>query len=136
MTLSANFGMKLFPHKSIRPWFSAGFAWKHKRQKQNYTYLDFDHQEVRNYSKVAEGIDRYADNSFTFNTVLGLEFYRFRFGAFAHFNVAGNSLKDGVENGVVVNLNTGNQTHESAITFGFNLNTTLFSKHVGKDGSL
>jgi hypothetical protein len=132
-TVSGNFGMKLFPHKSIRPFFSSGFSWKYKRKKQLYRNLNFTHGEVRDYKKVAQGIDTYNDNSFTLNFALGLEFYRFRFSVFSQGNIISKSLKDGVQNEVVTKLNLTRQTHESHVVFGFNLSSTLFSKYLGKD---
>ncbi|MBN4072491.1 hypothetical protein JYT74_00495 [Crocinitomix catalasitica] len=132
-TLSLNFGMKLFPHKSIRPFFSSGFSWKNKQRKQLYQYLNFTHYEVRNYAKVTDGLDTYSNNTYFLNFISGLEFYRFRLSIFGQVNFIGSSLTDGKTNGVVINLNTEAQTFESAVSFGFNLSSTLFGKYLGKD---
>lgn len=130
LSLTTNIGLRLLPHRSIHPFIYAGFTVKGKYRKFTYNYFDFDNPNVYNTEKVSSGVSRFPETSYYVNLGFGLEFYRFRAGAYYQ---GGTHLKPstGQSNDIVVNINP-STPFERIQSYGFYLTANLFSTPLGK----
>lgn len=130
LSLSANVGVRLLPHRSLKPYLTVGFSFKSRYQKFTYQHLDFSNPNIYNYELVNQGVNKFAERTTYFNFGAGIEFYRFRAGVYYQ---TGSRLQptNGTTNHVVVRVNP--LTPFSRIhSYGFSLCANLFSAEFGK----
>jgi len=130
LIMSANFGVRLFPHRSIKPYLTAGMTFKRKYEKVNYHYVDFNKPNVYREDQLFDGVNKFLTDTWYFNFGMGAEFYRFRFGVYYQmgfsFQFANTSTND-----VVVNVNAVTP-FDRIYSYGFCLSSNLFSAPLGK----
>ena len=130
LSLTANYGIRLLPHRSIKPYVTAGFTVKGKYRKFSYQHLDFNGNTVYDLSKVNEGVNKFAETTLYLNFGYGFEFYRFRLGIYYQ---AGFAFKfaNSQTNSVVVNVNP-STPFERIHSYGLTMCTNLLSTPLGK----
>ncbi|MBI3136603.1 MAG: hypothetical protein HYZ14_18150 [Bacteroidetes bacterium] len=130
LAMTANFGLRLMPHRSIRPYITAGLTLKSKYRKFSYQHLEFTNPNIYDYHKVNQGVNKFAENTLYLNMGFGLEFYRFRAGLYYQ---AGFSFQptNGITNDVVIDVNP-YTSFQRIHSYGFTICTNLFSAPVGK----
>lgn len=131
LSYTANAGVRLFPHKSVKMIVAAGFTMKFKFRKYLYNYVDLSNNYINDVRSIESGLDWYAERSTYFNFMLGLEFYRFRLAAY---------LQTGFQYTFPQTYPTSEVTYVSNSTafdvvrsYGFTLGANLFSMDVGKN---
>lgn len=130
LSFTANFGMRLLPHRSINPYVAFGFTSKTKYRKFSYQALQFSNSNVYDYSKVNDGVNRFAENTFYLNLAAGVEFYRFRAGIYYQAGFAFQATT-GSTSDVVIYVNP-YTPFERIHSYGFNICANLFSTPIGK----
>ncbi|OIQ37773.1 MAG: hypothetical protein BM555_00110 [Crocinitomix sp. MedPE-SWsnd] len=130
LSYTANFGMRFFPHKSVKAFVAIGTTVKLKYGKHLYNYLDYSRDFIQDLSSVDRALDKYAERSTYFNFQAGLEFYRFRASAYVQTGVTYTFFPQAVGPEVVY---TNNATPFDIIrTYGFSLSANLFSMDIGR----
>lgn len=130
LSFTTNFGMRLLPHRSINPYIAFGFTSKTKYSKFSYQSLQFSNTNVYDYSKVNDGVNRFAESTFYLNFNAGIEFYRFRAGFYYQAGFAFQATT-GITSDVVIYVNP-YTPFERIHSYGFNICANLFSAPVGK----
>jgi hypothetical protein len=130
LSYTANFGMRFFPHKSVKAFVALGTTVKFKYRKHLYNYLDYSKDFIQDLSSVDRSLDKYAETSTYFNLQAGLEFYRFRASAYMQNGVS-YTFKKQVAGQEVVYTND-NTPFDIIRTFGFSLSANLFSLDIGR----
>lgn len=130
LSLSANFGVRLMPHRSVKPYLTAGFTVKGKYRKYSYQYLDFTSSNIYDHSKVSQGVNKFSETTYYMNLGFGVEFYRFRAGVYYQGGFSFQTT-NGSTNDVVIDVNPFTP-FERIHSYGFSLCANLFSAPVGK----
>ncbi|MBK7131090.1 MAG: hypothetical protein IPM74_11235 [Crocinitomicaceae bacterium] len=130
LSLTGNFGFRLLPHRSIKPYITMGFTVKGKYRKYTYQNLDFSRPTVYDYNAINQGVSKFAENTYYINLGLGAEFYRFRAGLYYQGGVSFRSTS-GITNSTVVYVNP-NTPFERVHSYGFTFCANLFSASYGK----
>lgn len=137
LSLTANYGFRFLPHRSIKPYLTAGFTVKGKYRKFSYQHLDFTSNNVFDLSKVNEGVNKFAETTLYLNFGYGFEFYRFRLGIYYQGGFA-FQFTNTQTNSVVVDVNPFTpfeRIHSYGLTVSANLLSTPIGKRVTYDDS-
>lgn len=128
--LTANFGVRLLPHRSIKPYLTLGYSLKAKYRKYSYQYFDFNNPGIYDNRSIQQGVNKFSEITSYFNLGVGAEFYRFRAGIYYQ---AGSSfqLANGRTNDVVIDVNPFTP-FERIHSYGFTICANLFSAPLGK----
>jgi len=129
LSMTTNFGVRLLPHRSIKPYITAGFTYKAKYTKYLYQSFNFTSDKVYDVSKINEGVNKFSEQTYYLNLGLGFEFYRFRVGFYYQggFAFQANNAKT---NSIVVDVNPFNP-FERIHSYGFTICANLFSTPIG-----
>lgn len=125
-----NLGYRFLPHRSFKPYITAGYTVKAKYRKFTYQYLEFSNPNVFDYNKVNEGVNKFSEITNYINIGIGLEFYRFRAGLYYQGGLAFTPAT-GNNNDVVVYVSPFTQ-FERIHSYGFSICANLFSTPIGK----
>jgi len=125
LSMTTNFGVRLMPHRSIKPYITAGFTYKAKYHKYLYQDLEFTSPNVYDVSKINEGVNKFSDRTYYLNFGLGFEFYRFRVGFYYQAGFAFQAT-NAQTNSVVVEVNP-ITPFERIQSYGFSICANLFS---------
>jgi hypothetical protein len=130
LSFTTNVGFNLLPHRSIKPYFTAGFTAKAKYRKYSYQYLDFSNSNIYDNSKVYDGVNKFSEITYYVNLGIGAQFYRFRAGLYYQAGLSYQAA-NGVTNDVVIDVNPFTP-FERIHSYGFTLSANLFSTPIGK----
>jgi hypothetical protein len=130
LSFTANVGLRLMPQRSIKPYITAGFTIKSKYLKYSYQHLDFDHPNVYDLYSINEGVNKFSQTTYYINTGIGLEFYRFRIGAYYQSGLPFQAT-NATTNDIVVDVNLFTP-FERIHSWGFTMSANLFSAPIGK----
>ena len=130
LSFTTNIGIRLMPHRSIKPYLTAGYTQKRKYRKYSYQHFDFEHPYVYDVNKVSQGVNKFSEVTHYINFGFGLEFYRFRVGVYYQAGLAFQATNANT-NPVVVDVNYFTP-FERIHSYGFTLCANLFSSPVGK----
>ena len=132
LSLTANYGYRFLPHKSIKPFISAGLTIKGKYRKVNYDHLRFSNDFIQDLSAVNYGINKYAEITTYTNLVVGLELYRFRMSAYLQYGFTYLFPDLEYDPTKIVYVNPWN-AFDNQFSYGFSLGVDLFSQDFGKN---
>ena len=132
LSLTANYGFRFLPHKSIKPFVGGGFSIKGKYRKVNYDYLRFSNDYIQDVSAINESINDFSEISGYFNMIAGFELYRFRLSAYLQWGFLYSFPTFEYDPNQIVYVNTFT-AFDNIYSFGFNLGVDLFRHDFGKD---
>ncbi len=129
LSLTMNYGLRFFPHKSVKAFVAAGYTIKGKYRKVNYQHLDFSNDYVKDLSAIEPGINKFAETSLYFNLIMGLELYKFRLSLFYQTGSALQFTNAALTDKIVyINPFT---PFDRIHSYGFSMGVDLFSKNIG-----
>lgn len=130
LSFTTNMGVRLLPHRSFKPYITAGYTFKAKYRKYLYQNLEFSNPNIYDYNKVNQGVNKFAEITHYINLGVGVDFYRFRAGVYYQGGLAFQAT-NGKTNDVVINVNP-YTPFERIHSYGFSLSANLFSTPIGK----
>jgi hypothetical protein len=130
LSLTANAGVRLLPHKSIKFLIAAGFTVKAKFRKHLYNHIDYSNPVIQDTRAVNSGLDWFSERSTYFNFLVGVEFYRFRASAYVQSGFA-YTFPTVLPQPEVV-FTEPSTAFDLVQSYGFSLSANLFSVDVGK----